>query len=177
MKFIETRLRRAYIIELEPMSDKRGFFARSFCKEAFKKHGLKHDVHQCNISNNKRKGTLRGMHYQVEPHKEAKLVSCVKGKIFDVIVDLRQDSPTYRKWFSVILSEKNRKMLYIPEGFAHGYQTLEDNTLIYYRMFEFYHPESQRGLRWNDPNFAIKWPKSSKRYISGRDKGYADFKP
>ena len=147
MKFIETKLAGAYIIELDLIKDTRGFFARSWCQEEFAKHGLNPNLVQCNISFNHQKGTLRGMHYQIKPHEEAKLVRCTQGKIYDVIIDLRTNSTTYKQWFGVELSAANRKMLYIPEGFAHGFQTLEDHSEVFYQMSNFYHPESARGIR------------------------------
>jgi len=166
--FEETKLKGAYVINIEPIEDERGFFARSFCQKEFEQLGLNPCVAQCNISFNKKKGTLRGMHYQAAPHEEAKLVSCVKGSIYDVIIDLRPGSITYCQWVSVELSAENHKMLYIPEGFAHGFQTLEDNTEVFYQMSEFYHPESARGVRWNDPAFGIEWP-LEERIISKKD--------
>jgi len=174
MIFKETKLKGAYIIELEPVKDERGFFARSFCQKEFEKHGIKVNVVQCNISYNKKKGTLRGMHYQVSPYQEAKIVSCVRGAIYDVIIDLRPDSPTYCQWLAVELSAENYKMFYISEGFAHGFQTLEDNTVVFYQMSEFYHPECARGVKWDDPAFGIKWPLSN-RIISEKDMDYPDF--
>lgn len=176
MIFKETKLKGAYIIELEPTKDERGFFARSFCQREFEKHGFNLRILQCNISYNKKKGTLRGMHYQVAPYEEAKLVSCIKGAIYDIIIDLRADSPTYCQWFAVELSPENYKMIYIPEGFAHGLQSLEDNTVVFYQMSEFYHPECARSVRWNDPVFGIKWPISGKIIISKKDSNYQDFK-
>ena len=175
MKFIETKLKGTYIIELEPMEDERGFFARSFCQKEFKKHGLNPRIVQCNISFNKKRGTLRGMHYQVSPYEEAKLVSCIRGAIYDVIIDLRQDSPTYCQWFAVELTEENYKMLYIPKGFAHGFQTLEDNTVVFYQMSEFYYPECARGVRWDDSTFEIEWP-LSEQVMSKKDLSYPDFR-
>ena len=174
MKFVETKLEGAYLIEPERLEDERGFFARTFCREEFEKRDLNPNVAQCNISFNKKKGTLRGMHYQIKPHEEAKLVRCMRGAIYDVIIDLRQDSPTYCQWISVELTADNYKMLYIPEGFAHGFQTLEDDAEVFYQMSEFYHPECARGLRWNDPVFGIEWP-MNKLIISDKDKGYKDF--
>ena len=174
MIFKETRLNGAYIIEIEPLEDERGFFARSFCQKEFEEHGLNPRVMQCNISFNKKKGTLRGMHYQIAPYQEAKLVCCTKGAIYDVIIDLRKDSPTLKQWIAVELTATNRRMLYIPEGFAHGFQTLEDNTEVFYQMSEFYHPESAKGVRWNDPAFGIVWPDDI-RVISDRDRQYQDF--
>jgi len=174
MIFKETKLRGAYIIELEPLEDERGFFARSFCQKEFEEHSLNFSIVQCNLSYNKKKGTLRGMHYQIAPHKEAKLVSCIKGAIYDVIIDLRPDSPTLKQWIVVELTAENRRMLYIPEGFTHGFQTMEDNTEVFYQMSEFYHPESAKGVRWNDPAFGIVWP-ADIRVISDRDRQYPDF--
>jgi len=175
MKFIETNLKGAYVIELEPMEDERGFFARSFCQKEFEEHGLNLRTVQCNISFNKKKGTLRGMHYQVAPYEEAKLVGCIRGAIYDVIIDLRPNFPTYRQWFAVELSAEDYKMLYVPEGFAHGFQTLENNTVVFYQMSEFYHAECARGVRWDDPVFGIEWP-VKKLVISPRDQSYKPFK-
>lgn len=174
MVFKETKLKGAYIIELEPLQDERGFFARSFCQDEFRKHGLYFYIVQCNISYNKKKGTLRGMHYQVAPCEEAKLVNCIRGAIYDVIIDLRPKSATYCQWSAVELSADNYKMLYIPEGFAHGFQTLEDFTKVFYQMSEFYHPECIRGVRWNDPSFGIEWPLSNP-ILSKKDSLFNDF--
>ena len=175
MNFKETKLKGAFIIEPERLEDERGFFTRSFCKNEFKEHGLNNNLAQCNISFNITKGTLRGMHLQIPPKEEAKLVRCTMGSIHDVIVDLRQYSPTYRKYFGATLSSENRRMLYIPEGFAHGFITLEDHTEVFYQMTEFYTPEFARGYRWDDPAFAIAWPMEVK-IISERDQNYPDFK-
>jgi dTDP-4-dehydrorhamnose 3,5-epimerase len=169
--FTETNLPGAYIIELRPSHDERGFFARSWCQREFAARGLKTEVRQCNISFNKQKGTLRGMHYQAKPHEEAKLVTCIRGAVHDVIIDLRSNSPTFKQWLGVELNHQDRRMLYIPEGFAHGFQTLEDNTEVFYYMFEFYHPESARGIRWDDPVFAITWPLDVAK-LSPNDKSY-----
>jgi len=174
MIFKETSLKGAYIIEIEPLEDERGFFARSFCQKEFEEHSLNFSIVQCNLSYNKKKGTLRGMHYQVAPYEEAKLVSCVRGAIYDVIIDLRQDSNSYCQWLAVELNEKKFNMIYIPEGFAHGFQTLKDDTEVFYQMSEFYHPECARGVRWNDPAFGVKWPLHNP-IISEKDKGYLDF--
>jgi len=176
MIFTETKLKGAYIIELEPLEDERGFFARNFCQKEFKEHGLNPRIVQCNISFNKKKGTLRGMHYQVVPHQEAKLVSCIKGTIYDVIIDLRPDSSTYCQWFAMELSAEDYKILYVPEDFAHGFQTLEDNTVVFYQMSEFYHPECARGVRWDDSTFKIEWLVSEK-IMSDRDCKFPDFQP
>jgi dTDP-4-dehydrorhamnose 3,5-epimerase len=172
MIFKETRLSGAFIIDPEYQEDERGFFARVFCKNEFEAHGLNPCITQCNISFNQRKGTLRGMHYQVSPYTEAKLVRCTMGAIYDVIIDLRQESPTFKQWLAVELSDENRKLLYIPEGFAHGFQTLVDNTEVFYQMSQFYHAESARGIRWDDPIFAICWPEVAQRIISAKDLGY-----
>jgi dTDP-4-dehydrorhamnose 3,5-epimerase len=176
MIFNETKLKGAYLIETEPLEDDRGFFARTFCREEFKKYGLNANVAQCNLSYNRKKGTLRGMHYQVAPREEAKLVSCISGAIYDVIVDLRADSTTYCEWLAVELNGRGyRRMLYIPEGFAHGFQTLEDNSEVFYQISEYYAPEYARGIRWNDPAFGIQWPEDQ-RILSERDRSYPDFK-
>jgi dTDP-4-dehydrorhamnose 3,5-epimerase len=174
MIFQETKLKGAFIIEPERLEDERGFFARTWCKREFKTHGLNPELVQCNISFNKKRGTLRGMHYQVAPCEEVRLVRCTMGAIFDVTIDLRPDSQTFKQWFSVELTVENRKMLYIPEGFAHGFITLEDNTEVFYQMSEFYAPECARGVRWNDPAFNILWPEDVVE-ISDRDKQYPDF--
>ena len=175
MIFTETKLKGAFIIEPEPLEDERGFFARTFDEKEFEAHGLNPRVVQCNISFNKKKGTLRGMHYQVAPYEEAKLVSCVRGVIYDVIIDLRPNSPTCSQWLAAELSSENNNMIYIPEGFAHGFQTLKDDTVVFYQMSEFYHPECARGVRWDDPVFAVKWP-IEPTIISDKDKNILDFK-
>ena len=174
MIFTETKIPGVYIIEPELLADDRGFFARSFCKDEFRKYGLETDIVQCNISYNKKKGTLRGMHYQAPAFEEAKIVSCTKGSIYDVVVDLRKDSPTYRQWYAEALSEDSCRMLYVPKGCAHGFQTLEDNCVVYYQMGEYYHQECARGLRWNDPTIGIIWPVPV-CIISEKDQRYADF--
>ncbi len=158
MIFTETELKGAYIIEVEKSEDDRGFFSRIWDKKIFEEKGLDSKIIQSSISFNKKRGTMRGMHYQIEPYAESKLLSCTKGKIFDVIVDLREDSKTFKNWISVELSESNHKMLYIPKGFAHGFQTLEDNSKIYYQITQIYSPEHSRGFRFDDEDFRIKWP-------------------
>ncbi|HUW50437.1 MAG TPA: dTDP-4-dehydrorhamnose 3,5-epimerase [Sulfuricella sp.] len=158
MIFTETRLPGVVVVELEPVADERGFFARSWCQKEFASHGLNSNLAQCNISFNPRKGTLRGMHYQAAPYYEAKLVRCTMGSIHDVVVDIRPDSSTFRQWFAIELTAQNRKMLYMAEGFAHGYQTLEENCEVFYQVSEFYRPELARGVRWDDPAFGIDWP-------------------
>jgi dTDP-4-dehydrorhamnose 3,5-epimerase len=172
--FRETKLPGAFVIELQKQEDERGFFARSWCHKEFEAHGLNPRMVQCNVSFNKVKGTLRGMHYQVPPCAEAKLVRCTRGAIYDVIVDLRRESPSYKQHLSEILSSNNYKALFIPEGFAHGFQTLEDNSEVFYQMSEFYSPEHQRGLRYNDPAFEISWPIEA-TVISDRDRNYENF--
>jgi len=174
MKFLKTALKGAYIIELEAAEDERGYFSRTFCRREFAEQGLNYEVAQCSISYNARRGTLRGMHYQVEPHREAKLVHCVGGSLYDVIVDLRPESDTYCRWIGVELSPLKRRLLYVPEGFAHGFQTLEDNTTVYYQISEFYAPQSARGVRWDDPAFGIKWPLSNP-IISEKDRLLPDY--
>ncbi len=169
MIFKETKLKGAYTIEMEKTEDERGFFAYSYCQKEFRKRGIDFNIVQCNVSFNKTKGTLRGMHYQSSPFEQAKLVSCIKGRIYDVIVDLRKESDTYCLSHAVELSAEGYKMLYIPKGFAHGYQTLEDNSVVFYQMAEFYHPECATGVRWDDPLFSINWPLKV-RVISEKDK-------
>jgi dTDP-4-dehydrorhamnose 3,5-epimerase len=172
--FKETYLSEAFVIEPEKLEDERGFFARSFCRKEYKNYGLNPRVTQCNISFNLKRGTLRGMHYQVSPFEEAKLVRCTRGAIHDIIVDIRPESLTFKGHFGLTLTAENRRMLYIPEGFAHGFLTLEDNTEVFYQMSEFYDPASARGFRWNDPGFSITWP-ASIEVISERDRNYPDF--
>lgn len=174
MIFKETNLNGAYIIEPERLEDERGFFARTWCQREFQEHGLNPRLVQCNISFNHKRGTLRGMHYQLAPYEEAKLVRCTKGAIYDVIIDLRPDSQTFKDYLAVVLSAEDRKMLYIPERFAHGFITLEDNTEIFYQMSEFYSAERARGFRWNDSAFGIQLPLEVV-VISDRDRNYSDF--
>jgi dTDP-4-dehydrorhamnose 3,5-epimerase len=176
MRFIPTHLVGAYLIEPEPMSDERGFFARTWCRNEFLDKGLNPNLVQCNISYNKACGTMRGMHYQKTSHAEAKLVRCTQGAIYDVIIDLCSDSTTFRQWFGVELTAENRNALYVPEGFAHGFITLQDDTEVQYQMSEFFHPKSASGFRWDDPAFSIKWPIDVK-VISERDQNYQDFNP
>jgi dTDP-4-dehydrorhamnose 3,5-epimerase len=171
MIFRETELRGAFIIEPELIPDERGFFARTWSEEDFASRGLNSKIVQCNSSFNRQRGTLRGMHYQIPPHAEAKLVRCTAGAIYDVIVDLRMDSPTWLKWIGMELIASNPSMVYIPEGFAHGFQTLEDDTEVFYQVSEYYHPESARGARWDDPAFGISWPLSIS-VISERDRSH-----
>jgi dTDP-4-dehydrorhamnose 3,5-epimerase len=174
MIFKETKLKDAFILELEKIEDSRGFFARSWCQKEFEERGLNSTLVQSNISFNKQEGTLRGMHFQSAPHSEVKLVRCTMGRIYDVIIDLRQKSQTFKKWISVKLTANNRKMLYIPEGFAHGFLTLTDDVEIFYQMSSFYSPKYARGVRWNDPIFSIEWPKAI-NIISEQDRNYPDY--
>ena len=174
MTFLETKISGVLEISPEIIYDQRGFFARSWCQEEFSARGLNSRLVQCNISGNLRKGTLRGLHYQAAPFAEAKLVRCTHGSIFDVALDLRQDYPTFKQWTGAILTADNHQMLFIPEGCAHGFLTLEDDCEVVYQMSEFYHPESARGVRWDDPAFRIEWP-GKVEVISNRDASYADF--
>jgi dTDP-4-dehydrorhamnose 3,5-epimerase len=174
MKFEPTRIPGAVIIDIEPIEDDRGFFARTFCRQEFEQHGLSPHIAQCSISFNRKRGTLRGMHYQAAPHEEAKLVRCTRGSLYDVIVDLRPTSPAFRKWISVELSGASFRMLYVPEGVAHGYLTLEDDTEVFYQVSENYAPQYTRGVRWDDPAFGIEWPLPV-AVIAQRDRSYPDF--
>ncbi len=176
MNFTETKLKGAYVVEPKRFEDERGFFCEMFRQDIFKQKGLKNNFVQANISFSRKKGTLRGMHFQIAPHAQEKLVRCTMGGIYDVIIDLRPGSSTYGEWFSVELTAANRTMLFVPAGFAHGFQTLEDNTEVSYHLCELYHPESERGVRWSDPFFGIKWPLKV-TVISKRDDEYADYKP
>lgn len=175
MIFTETKLTGAYIIEPERLEDERGFFARSWCRQEFEARGLNPRLVQCNISFNRKKGTLRGMHYQADPYPEAKLVRCTRGAIYDVIIDLRLNSTTFKQWVAVDLTDDNRQMLYVPENFAHGFVTLTDNTEVFYQMSEFYHPECAAGVRWDDPALRIEWPVPVK-IASEKDQKYQVFK-
>ena len=175
MIFDETPLKNAYCLDVDKVEDERGFFARVWCKEEFAKNGLSSEMVQGSVSFNKKKGTLRGMHFQVAPYGETKVVRCTQGRLFDVIIDLRPGSETYMQWYGVELTAKNRKMLVIPPGFAHGFQTLEDDTEVFYLISEFYHPEAARGVRWNDQAFGIKWPETEKRIISQRDQQWPNY--
>ena len=174
MIFTETKLKGAFVVEPELLEDERGFFARTWCKREFLAHIGAAELVQCNISFNKQKGALRGMHYQAPPNVEAKLVRCTMGAVYDVIIDLRPDSSTFKQWISVEMTSENRKMIYIPEHFAHGFITLEDNTEVFYQMSEFYAPDSARGIRWNDPAFNIQWPIEAVT-LSERDRNFPDF--
>jgi dTDP-4-dehydrorhamnose 3,5-epimerase len=172
--FKPTGLLGAYVIEQDRHEDTRGYFARTFCEKEFAAHGLEARVAQCSVSFNRRTGTLRGMHYQIAPFEEAKLVRCSRGTIYDVIIDLRRDSPTFKNYFAVQLDERNGKTVYIPGGFAHGFQTLEDNTEVFYQMSQIYSQEHARGVRWNDRAFGIAWPNDDPTILE-RDQNYPDF--
>jgi len=174
MKFEETKLPGVFEIQIEPKADDRGFFARSWCRKEFEAHGLDARTAQCNISFNRRKGTLRGVHYQVPPYSEAKVVRCTHGSIYDVIVDLRPQSPTFKQWTAIVLTAEKRNMAYVPENCAHGFLTLEDETEVFYLMSEFYDAASARGVRFDDPAFGIAWP-ATVEVISERDRTYPDF--
>ncbi len=175
MRLTETAIAGAYIIELDVIGDERGYFARAWDDEEFKRRGLFSRIVHANVSGNQKAGTLRGLHYQLPPHEEAKIVRCTRGAIFDVALDLRPTSPTFKKWVSVGLTESNPRMFYIPEGCAHGFQTLEDDSDVLYFMSDAYHPECARGVRFDDPAFAIEWPNTEKRIISEKDSSYPDF--
>lgn len=175
MIFRETPLRDACIIDIERREDERGFFARTWCKQEFENQGIKGPPVQVNVAFNKHEGTLRGMHYQVSPYEEAKLIRCTRGSIYDVIIDLRPHSPSYKEWFGIKLTEQNHRMLYVPEGFAHGYQTLEPNTEVTYQVSQYYVPNAEQGIRWNDPSFRIEWPVTERRTISRKDQTWPDF--
>ena len=174
MRFEPTKIPGVVVVEPELLEDERGAFARVWCRREFAEHGLRAELAQCSLSWNPRRGTLRGMHLQREPHAEAKLVRVTRGAVFDVALDLRPASPTYRCWFGCELGESNRRMVYIPEGLAHGFLTLAEGTEVAYSMSEFHHPGSARGVRWDDPAFAIEWP-GRPVVISERDRSYPDF--
>jgi len=176
MKFIPALIPGVFRIELQPQTDERGSFARTYCEATFRAHGLEPVGIQCNISVNPRRGTLRGLHYQAPPAEEAKLVRCVRGRLFDVAVDLRPDSPAFRQWLGVELDAEEGQALYIPRGCAHGFLTLDDDTAVYYQMGAEYAPDRARGVRWNDPAFAISWP-IEPLHLSERDAAFPDFAP
>jgi dTDP-4-dehydrorhamnose 3,5-epimerase len=172
--FTETPVTGAFLMDLEPREDERGFFARTWCEQECGERGMNLRIAQCNVSFNKKQGTLRGLHYQAAPFQEAKLVRCTRGAIYDVAVDLRPHSPSFKRHVTAVLSAGNRRMLYIPEGCAHGFQTLEDDTEIFYQMSERYSAEHARGVRWDDPAFGIEWP-AAERIMADRDRTYPDF--
>ena len=173
--FRETKLKGSFIVEPEKFEDERGFFGRSFSDREFEAQGINPRIVECNISFNKKKHTIRGMHFQSAPYAQAKLVRCTQGAIYDVIIDLRPESPTYKEWVAEELTATNRLMLYVPEGFAHGFQTLEDDTEVLYQMSAHYAPAAAGGVRWNDPVFAIRWPPAADVIVNERDGTYPDY--
>ena len=177
MKLVPTELAGAYVVELEPLGDERGWFARTFDAAMFDELGLDARVSQCNTSFNRQAGTLRGMHFQAEPHGEAKLVRCTRGAIYDVIVDVRPASATRGRWVGVELRAGGMTSLFVPAGLAHGFQTLEDDSEVHYQMSYHYVPDAARGVRWDDPAFGIVWPEAAERVINERDRTYPDFRP
>ncbi len=174
MIFTETKLKGSFILEIKKLEDERGFFGRSWCANEMNAHGLKSDIKQVNTSFSLKKGTIRGMHYQNDPFQETKLVRCTKGSIYDVIIDLRKNSPTYKHWIGVELTQDNFKMLYVPEDFAHGFITLEDKCEVSYLVTQFYTPGAESGIRWDDPKFAIEWP-ISPAVVSAKDKSHPNY--
>lgn len=175
MKFYEQKLKGVFVIEAEPFIDERGIFRRHFCRKEFAEHGINHVVMQSNLSHNFNAYTLRGFHYQLKPYQEAKTLTCVTGKIYDIIVDVRPDSPTFMQWVSVEVSGKNRRSLHIPPGCANAFLTLEDNTIVQYNHSELFTPGHENGIRYNDPSFGFKWPAEPK-FISEKDQNHPDFK-
>ncbi len=174
MIFTGTKLKDAIIIDVQKLEDNRGFFGRTFCQKEFEKMGMNMNVAQANVSFNRKRGTLRGMHYQLAPYGEVKVVRCTRGAIYDVIIDMRRDSATYKQWVGVELREDSYRMLYVPENFAHGFQTLEDETEVIYQVSQFFTAGSERGVRYNDPVFAIDWPLDVS-VISEKDRNWPDF--
>lgn len=174
MIFTETILKGAYLVEIKKLEDERGFFGRAWCQQEFEEHGLNGNIRQINTSSSVKKGTMRGMHYQVDPYQETKFIRCTRGRIYDVIIDLRPDSPTFMQWVGHELSEENCKMVYVPDNFAHGMVSLEDHSEIYYPVTEFYTPGSERGIRFDDPAFNIEWPIDVSE-VSEKDRGHANF--
>ena len=174
MKFREIELSGAYVIDIDPFEDERGLFARAWCQKEFEAHGLSSSIVQANISQNKKRGTLRGLHWQRQPYAECKLLRCTRGSVYDVIVDLRRDSDTFKSWVGVELTEQNHRMLLVPEDFAHGFQTLEDNSEVFYQVTQFYTPDAECGARYDDPAFAVDWPLDV-TVISEKDAGWSPF--
>ncbi|MBF0160226.1 MAG: dTDP-4-dehydrorhamnose 3,5-epimerase [Magnetococcales bacterium] len=174
MKFVALPLVGAWVIEPTPSHDSRGFFCRTFCRHELTSRGLSAEIDQCSLSFNHHSGTLRGMHYQVAPHQEVKIIRCTRGAVYDVIIDLRPDSATFKRWAAVTLTADNGWQIYVPQGMAHGFLTLTDGSELFYQISTPYHPESARGVRWNDPSFAIDWP-AEPRIIADRDQQWPDF--
>jgi dTDP-4-dehydrorhamnose 3,5-epimerase len=177
MRFSETPIRGVFVIDPEPKVDERGSFSRLWCAREFAEHGLTAAFVQCNASSSVRKGTLRGLHYQIAPHGEVKLVRCTRGAVYDVVVDVRPESPTYLRWHGVELSAANKRMLYVAEGLAHGFLTLEDDCEVTYPVSRFHQPDAERGIRWDDPLFAVDWPKTPSLHVSPKDRAWPDFVP
>ena len=177
MIFTETHLKDAYIIDLKKIADERGFFARAYCQNEFAEHGIQLNWVQANQAFSKKRRTLRGLHFQEAPYAEAKLMRCIRGAMFDVIVDLRPESPSYLQWLGVELTADNRRALLVPEGFAHGYLTLEDNTEAFYPTSQFYTPGAEGGVRWNDPAFGIEWPFTDDLIITEKDQSWPNYTP
>lgn len=175
MIFTETALKGAYIVEPEKYEDERGHFARVFCEKEFETYGFKLNMVQSNVAFSYKRGTIRGLHYQIDPFAEVKLVRCITGSIFDVIIDLRPESLTYKQWFGIELNSENNQMLLVPANFAHGYQSLVDDTEVFYQVSQFYTPEAEKGVRWDDPTFNIQWPEKAHPIISEKDKSWPDF--
>ena len=176
MKIEKTPLHNAYTFEIEPIEDERGFFARTFCAQILSKQNVPFNLAQCNIAHNTYKNTIRGLHFQTPPYEEEKIVTCINGAIYDVIVDMNSDSPTCGQWFGVELSVENRRSLYVPKGFAHGYQTLDDNTTIHYMVSAFYQPSCEMGIRWDDPQLQINWIPANHYILSDKDKKWPFYK-
>ena len=176
MNFTATKLEGVFIIDLKRFEDQRGFFATSWSRREFEARGLNSNVVQCSLSLSHRRGTVRGMHWQAAPHAQAKLVRCTRGAMHDAVIDVRPESPTFKQWVAVELTDDNHRMLFVPEGFAHGFQTLEDETEMFYQMSALYHPESEHGVKWNDPAFGLTWPLEV-AVISPRDLAFPDFEP
>jgi dTDP-4-dehydrorhamnose 3,5-epimerase len=177
VKFEPTPVVGAFVVDVVPIGDERGFFARAFCRREFAEHGLNPDVVQCNLSLSEDPGTLRGMHFQRPPHEEAKLVRCTRGALWDVVLDLRPGSPSYLRWYGVELTPENRRMLYVPEGCAHGFQTLLPGTEAFYQVSAAYAPAFEGGVRWDDPAFGIEWPDAPARTLSEKDRAWPDYEP
>jgi dTDP-4-dehydrorhamnose 3,5-epimerase len=175
MIFRKTKLKGVFIIELEKHKDERGYFARTWCENEFKANGLNSSLAQANTALSFQKGTLRGMHYQTAPYEETKIIRCIRGSVFDVVIDIRPDSITYCQWLGIELSSENHTILYVPEGFAHGYKTLENNSEVFYLVSQFYTPDAERGIRWDDPAFNITWPETPDLIISEKDKNWPDY--
>jgi len=175
MIFNKTHIKDVFIVDLDKREDDRGFFARAWCKKEFEEHGIDSNFVQANVSFNDKKGTLRGMHYQISPHEETKLIRCIRGAIYDCIVDLRPDSPTYKESIGVELTAENRRLFVVPKGFGHGYLTLVDNSEVFYQVSEFYAPGSERGIRWDDPGLNLEWPKMGELILSEKDQSWPRF--